>query len=233
MILSPPHLGHFHIISTPSFTIRVDGTPLAFFSFVAVSASSLCTSAMPPSSSCSGSNQQNPAGCSSKPCSPNSQWYWDQEVFDFFGDHLHLIDPEKLSVRAYVKAYERKPKGDWKEFITRRYFTQSGEQWVLALESNPKFGSVDERVAAFVKHTGLGRSTDLHLQEAIEGRRTVAGHYVPRLTLTGPPEALSLEAEGKALAEQERRAQQRRIEQQEEQDYQDLEDRFFGEDDDE
>jgi hypothetical protein len=52
---------------------------------------------------------------------------------------------------------------------------------------------------------------------------------VPRFTLTGrPPEAPDLEAEAKAAAEQERRrAEQKRIEQQEEQEFRDLEDRFF------
>lgn len=44
-------------------------------------------------------------------------WFWDQEVFDFIGEHLHIINSSKLSSRTYVKAYERKPKGDWKEFI--------------------------------------------------------------------------------------------------------------------
>ena len=95
-------------------------------------------------------------------------WFWDQEVFDFVGEHLHVIDPDKLSSRAYVKAYERKPKGDWKEFIARRYFTQSGEQWVVALESDPKYKSVDERVAEFVKRTGLGRSTYFNFKKALK-----------------------------------------------------------------
>ncbi len=39
-------------------------------------------------------------------------WFWDQQIFDFIGEHLHVIDPDKLSSRSYVKAYERKPKGD-------------------------------------------------------------------------------------------------------------------------
>jgi hypothetical protein len=94
-------------------------------------------------------------------------WFWDQEIFDFIGAHLHVISPDKLSSRSYVKAYERKPKGDWKEFIARRYFAQSGEQWVLAVESDPKCKSVTERVAEFMKRTGLGRSTYFNLKKAL------------------------------------------------------------------
>jgi len=86
-------------------------------------------------------------------------WFWDQEVYDYIADRLRIVDPDKLSARAYVKAFERKPKGDWKEFIDRRYCKQSGEQWVAVLESDPKYQSVEERVAEFVKRTGLSRAT--------------------------------------------------------------------------
>ena len=95
-------------------------------------------------------------------------WFWDQEIFDFVGEHLSLIDPDQLSSRTYVKAYEHMAKGDWRDSIARRCFTQSGEQWVLNLESNPKYKSVDERVAEFVKRTGLGRSTYFNLKKALK-----------------------------------------------------------------
>jgi len=84
-------------------------------------------------------------------------WFWDQDVFDFIGDHLQIIDSNKLSSRTYVKAFERKPKGDWQNFIADRYFGQSDEQWVQALESNPKFQSMGDRVAEFTRRTGRGR----------------------------------------------------------------------------
>jgi hypothetical protein len=40
-------------------------------------------------------------------------WFWDQEIFDYIRQHLHLVDRDKLSARTYVKAYERRQKGDW------------------------------------------------------------------------------------------------------------------------
>ena len=64
-------------------------------------------------------------------------WFWDQEIFDFVGYDFCLIDPNKLSARTYVKAWERRPKGDWQEFIVARYFVQSGEQWVTGLKTTP------------------------------------------------------------------------------------------------
>jgi hypothetical protein len=156
-------------------------------------------------------------------------WFWDQSVHDFIGDHLHLIDPGKLSSRTYVKAVERKAKGDWQEFIARRYFTQSGEQWVLVLESDPKYRSVDERVAEFTRRTGLSRSTYFGLKRTLKADGQLGLHDVPRFTLTGrPPEMPDLEAEAKAAAEQERsRIEQERNEQQDDEDYRDLEDKYF------
>ena len=159
-------------------------------------------------------------------------WFWNQEIFDFVGEHLPIIDPDKLSSRAYVKAYERIAKGDWKEFIARRYFTQSGEQWVLALESNPKYKSVDERVAEFVKRTGLSRSTYFNFKKSLKADGQLSPLDVPKFTLTGkPPEAPDLEAEAKAAGEEDRRrAEQKQLEKEEEQEYRDLEDKYFEDD---
>ena len=114
-------------------------------------------------------------------------WFWDQEIFDFVGEHLHIIDPDKLSSRTYIKAHERKAKGDWKEFIARRYFTQSGEQWVHALESNPKYTSVDERVDEFIRRTGLGRSTYFNFKKALKSDGQSHRLTCRMFTLTGRP----------------------------------------------
>lgn len=161
-------------------------------------------------------------------------WFWDKDIFNFIGDHLHVIDPAKLSSRTYIKAYERKSKGDWQEFLARRYFVQSGEQWLLAVETNPTYKSADERVAAFVKQTGLSRSTYFNLKKSLKANGQLAPLDVPKFTLIGkPPETPDLEAEAKASADEERRRlEQQRLEREEEQDYRDLEDKYFDNDDD-
>jgi len=116
-----------------------------------------------------------------------AMWLWDQEVYDYVGAHLNMIDPSKLSSRTYVKAYERKPKGDWKDFVARRYFSQSGEEWLLALESDPKYRSVDERVADFTRQTGPGRSTYFGLKKALRANGRLEPVPVPRFTLSSSP----------------------------------------------
>ena len=159
-------------------------------------------------------------------------WFWDQPVFDFVGEHLHIIDPEKFSLRAYVKAYERKPKGDWQDFIISRYCRQAGEQWVIAIENDPKYKSMDGRVAEFVKRTGLGRSTYFNFKKDLKADGQLQPVDVPRFRLSGrPPEVPDLEAEVKA-AQQPSSIEQDKLDHQEEEDYRDLEDRFFGDEDD-
>lgn len=46
-------------------------------------------------------------------------WFWDQEIFDFVGPHLHLV--EKPSLRTYVLASERKRAGlGWQTAVLGR-----------------------------------------------------------------------------------------------------------------
>jgi hypothetical protein len=163
-------------------------------------------------------------------------WFWDQDIFDFIGEHLNLIDAEKLSSRTYVKAYERKPKGDWEQFLARRYFIQSGQQWVLALEADPKYTSVDERLAEFVRRTGLSRSSYFSLKKELKSSEQLDSLDVPRFRLTGePPDGPDVEAELKAAAEEaerleaERERERKRLEE-EDREYREMEDRYFGDD---
>jgi hypothetical protein len=158
-------------------------------------------------------------------------WFWDQEVYDYVADRLHIVDPEKLSARAYVKTYERKPKGDWREFFDRRYCRQSAENWVMALEHDPKFKTVDERVAEFIRQTALSRATYFNTKKSLKTEGSLEQPEVPRFMLTGlPPDTPNLEVAVKAVSEEER-AEQQRIKEQEEQDYKDMEDKIFGDED--
>src|SRR5713101_4539490 len=49
-------------------------------------------------------------------------WFWDQEIFDFVADHLHLI--AQHSLRTYRHAWELKQAGlDWQQAVLCRYLT--------------------------------------------------------------------------------------------------------------
>src|SRR5207253_7337968 len=75
-------------------------------------------------------------------------WYWDQEVFDFVGAHLHLT--KQHSLRTYVRAWELKKAGmNWRQAVLCRCLTGAALA-VAMLRSDPSFHSEEDRVRAFI-----------------------------------------------------------------------------------
>jgi len=140
-------------------------------------------------------------------------WFWDQEIFDFIGRHLNLFDADKLSARTYVKAYERRQKGDWQEFLAGRYFSKAAEQWVVALENDPRYRTVAEKVMEFERRTDLQRATYYNVKKQLKQHGQLEITPLPEYTLNArAPEAPDLEAEVHRVVEEERLAEQRRLE---------------------
>ena len=84
-------------------------------------------------------------------------WFWDQEIFDLVGDHLHLM--EHHSLRTYVRAWELKQAGlDWRRGILSRCLSGAALE-VVRLKSDPAFTSEAERVHAFVQSGAGCRAT--------------------------------------------------------------------------
>lgn len=110
-----------------------------------------------------------------------AEWFWDQEVFDFVGHHLHLM---KLpSMRTYRLAWEKKQAGlDWKGFVLSRCLTGSALE-VAKLLADPTL-SKRERVQRFVQEGYGCRSAYFH-----HARELQPPGAVPTMTLaqTGPP----------------------------------------------
>ena len=75
-------------------------------------------------------------------------WFWDQEIFDFVGAHLSLI--EQPSFRIYHRAAELKLAGlAWKEAILSRCL--KGKTLAVALlKMDPAYQTEAERVEAFI-----------------------------------------------------------------------------------
>ena len=91
-----------------------------------------------------------------------ADWFWDQEIFDFIGLHLHLM--ARPSMRHYVLAYEKKQAGlDWRTSLLQRFV--SGTARVVAnLLADPAYASEEDRVRAFTAVTGHTRSTYFRLK---------------------------------------------------------------------
>jgi hypothetical protein len=80
-------------------------------------------------------------------------WFWDQEIFDFIADRLHLI--EQHSLRMYLQSWELKQAGlDWRQAVLSR-FLDGPALAVARLKADPTFPSETARVQAFVR-SGAG-----------------------------------------------------------------------------
>jgi hypothetical protein len=109
-------------------------------------------------------------------------WFWDQAVFDFVGNHLHLM--AQHSFRTYVTAWERK-KADlsWQSGVLDRCLTGTSLE-VAKLRADPRFKTEEERVRAFVQ-AGLGcRATYFNHAAKL---RPMEGIPQFKLTMSSPP----------------------------------------------
>jgi hypothetical protein len=113
-----------------------------------------------------------------------SEWFWDQEIFDFVAEHLQVMNQHSL--RTYVTAWERKRAGlPWHSAVLDRCLVGLARE-VAKLKSDPKYTSEEERVRAFVT-AGFGcRATYFN-----HAKQLRPAEQIPRieLTRTGPSTA--------------------------------------------
>lgn len=86
-----------------------------------------------------------------------AEWFWDQDVHDWFGQFLHLIP--NLSMRHYVRATELKASGlDWVKMIVSDEIPPKA-LLVAKLKADISFKEERDRVAAFEAAGGGGKTT--------------------------------------------------------------------------
>jgi hypothetical protein len=122
-------------------------------------------------------------------------WFWDQEVFDFIGQHLHLITHH--SMRFYHLAWEEKrAELDWKGHLLSKWV--SGKQLlVAALKADQAFNREEDRARAFIEKGAGSRATYFNIS-----RRLPPKIEIPKIDLRNTPPDEPLpdsyhEAEGK------------------------------------
>jgi hypothetical protein len=106
-----------------------------------------------------------------------SKWFWDQEVFDFIGEHLHVIG--SLSMRLYTCAAETKAGGlDWKKMLLSQWL--DGRRLLVAkLKASNAFNSEVDRVRAFRAEGGGCRATYFNI-----ARRLAPAVVAPSIRLS-------------------------------------------------
>ena len=112
-----------------------------------------------------------------------ADWFWDQEIFDFIGERLHLIT--EPSMRHYVAAWELNQAGiDWRSLVLSRCL--SGKALLVAqLKASPDYASEAERVRAFIARGGGSRATYFNLSKRLQTQSETA----PKIQLksSSPP----------------------------------------------
>src|SRR5262249_34968976 len=107
-----------------------------------------------------------------------AEWYWDQKVYDFVGEHLHLI--ERPSMRIYMVAWQmKKAKLDWRGYVLQRCLTRPALV-VAKLKAAPRFDNETARVRAFVASGAGCRATYFN-----HAKKLAAKVAVPKARLTG------------------------------------------------
>jgi hypothetical protein len=137
-------------------------------------------------------------------------WFWDQEVFDYIGERLHLVD--NISARVYLRAAERHAAGgDWRKLIEECFCKNHARRIVQALEADTTCTSVEDRVRKFVQMTRACRATYFNIKRHLADHQQLDGYEdfdVPKIRLRGvPPPKIDLDEEvAKAQAEDDAKA---------------------------
>lgn len=111
-----------------------------------------------------------------------AEWFWCQEIFDFFAAHLALIT--EPSMRHYIAAWELRESGfDWRTLILSR-FLSGPTLHVARLKADPSFASEKDRVQAF-RESGAGERATYYAH----AKRLPEPVTAPQITLTAsvPP----------------------------------------------
>ncbi len=110
-----------------------------------------------------------------------ADWFWDQDVFNFVGAHLHLA--ERLSMRDYHLAWELRESGlDWRRWLLARWGLTGARLLVASLKADDSFCTQEERARAFVERGGGCRATYFN-----HARKLRASSRAPEILLGGVP----------------------------------------------
>jgi hypothetical protein len=129
-------------------------------------------------------------------------WYWDQEIHDWFGQHLYRLSP--LDSRWYVIADRDKMAGrDWRQIILKTHALDLASCIVQNLEDDPAYPAREDKARRFLellgKVKGASRASYFRLRGRLEEGQWLVPEVAPaiplrRTTRPGTPSLLELES---------------------------------------
>jgi hypothetical protein len=130
---------------------------------------------------------------------PNSEvhravgrWFWDQEVYDWFGRHASRLRP--LDARWYVVAYQDKLAGrDWRGIVLNAYALDKVACLVQDLEADPAHPTAEDKARRFAElmagEKGASRASYFRVRKRLQEEGRLGFEVVEnvRLRRTKPP----------------------------------------------
>ncbi len=113
-----------------------------------------------------------------------ASWFYDQQIHDFIGQHLHLVN--RLSARVYnTVAWQKKAGHDWRQYFLDRYCLDNVLLLVQQLENNPTFPTTNEKVAEFIRLHGGCRKTYFNLKAKLKDTEQLVITPCPPIRVQG------------------------------------------------
>jgi hypothetical protein len=126
-----------------------------------------------------------------------ARWYWDQEIHDWFGQHLHRLPP--LDTRWYVIAdRDKRAQRDWRQLLLKAHAQDRASCVVQDLERDPAYPTREDKARRFVEilgtAKGASRATYFRIRLRLEDEHRLVVEPVPPIQLrrTRPPGTPSL-----------------------------------------
>jgi hypothetical protein len=142
-----------------------------------------------------------------------AQWYWDQEIHNWFGEHLSRLPP--LDTRWYRQAFDDKRAGrKWQQVILTTRTLNRATCTVQDVERDDAYPTREEKVRRFVEVMGNtkggSRASYFSLRKRLKKEQRLVVTIIPPIQLrhTRPPatpsilELDALEAPGEAPPEE-------------------------------
>jgi hypothetical protein len=139
-----------------------------------------------------------------------ARWYWDQEVHNWFGQHLYRLAP--IETRWYLTAHwDKEARRDWRRIMLTAHSLNRPASIVQDLEVDGNFPTREDKARAFEEMMGdargASRATYFRLRTRLEEEdrliaQTVSPMRLRRTRAPGTPSLLELDAMGAALPEE-------------------------------
>jgi hypothetical protein len=110
-----------------------------------------------------------------------AEWFDDQEVFDFMGSIIHLIESPSMRHYLIAKHLRRARFKNWQKLTVERV-SSAEVQAIAKIKSDPKLTTEKDRVARWIREGHGSRPTYFRAAQKLPAKVKV-----PKLKVKGPP----------------------------------------------